>query len=156
MPHTMKHTMPQQAAILIPPERAHLTGAPGAYGLLIELSRPMRLEIATLGPHTLAAGRYIYVGSANGLGGIRARAGRHLRGMKRPHWHVDHLIRAGRIEGVLAVPGGSECALAAAALGIGGVNAPLAGFGSSDCGRCPAHLFAVPGDGVAVLRALAD
>ena len=147
--------MPPRAVILAPPGRAALPASPGAYALLVALARPLLLPIATLGRPTLAGGSYIYVGSARGPGGIRARVGRHLRGTKRPHWHVDHLIRAGRIEGVLWVPGGGECALAAKALGLEGVDVPVTGFGSSDCRNCPAHLFAVPGDGAAALRALA-
>lgn len=147
--------MPPAAVILAPAETAALPAGPGAYGLLIALARPLRLSIATLGRPTLPAGRYIYVGSARGRGGIRARVGRHLGPPGRLHWHVDHLTRAGRIEAVLAVPGGGECALAARALGLEGVSPPVAGFGSSDCRQCPAHLFAVPGTGVAALRALA-
>ena len=40
--------------------------------------------------------------------------------------------------------------------GLEGVYPPVVGFGSSDCRHCPASLFAVPGTGVAILRALAD
>ena len=131
-----------------------ITSEPGAYALVIELDRPCRLAIATLAPATLPAGRYLYLGSARGPGGIRARVARHLRRNKTRHWHVDHLTARGRITGVITAPGGSECALARRALKFAAVAAPLAGFGSSDCRECPAHLLRLPDAPDAVLRAL--
>ena len=127
----------------------------GAYGLLISLARPMRLGIGTLGRPKLAAGLYLYLGSANGPGGIAARVRRHLRREKPLHWHVDHLTRRARVIEVLVVPGGSECRLADMVRALPGVPVPVPGFGSSDCRRCPAHLLALDGDGAAVMTALA-
>jgi len=40
--------------------------------------------------------------------------------------------------------GGHECDLVNELL-AGGASVALAGFGSSDCRRCPAHLLAAPG-----------
>jgi Uri superfamily endonuclease len=127
----------------------------GAYGLLIRLARPTRLGIRTLGRPRLAAGLYLYLGSARGPGGIAARVRRHLRQDKPLHWHVDHLTRRARVVEILAVPGGSECRLADMARALPGVHVPVPGFGSSDCRRCPAHLLALNGDGGAVMTALA-
>lgn len=127
----------------------------GAYALLIALDAPLATDVGALGPLRLDAGTYLYCGSARGPGGLRARIARHLRGAARPHWHVDHLIRSGRIADVVAVPGGSECALLARALAFAHVAVPAPGFGSSDCRRCPAHLVRIDGDAEAVLRALA-
>lgn len=138
----------------ITPDPAGLPPEAGAYALLIVLDRPCRLAIATLAPATLAAGRYLYLGSARGPGGIRARVARHLRRNKPKHWHVDHLTARGRIAGVIAAPGGSECALARRALRFHSVAAPVAGFGSSDCRTCPAHLLRLPDAPDGVLRAL--
>ncbi len=138
----------------ITPDPGGLPPEPGAYALLIELDRPCRLAIRTLSPATLAAGRYLYLGSARGPGGIRARVARHLRRNKTKHWHIDHLTARGRIAGVITAPGGRECALAARALKFGTVPAPLAGFCSSDCRICPAHLLRLPDPPDAVLRAL--
>ena len=136
---------------------AEIDGVPsaaGAYALLIELARPLRLTIATLAPVTMAAGSYLYLGSARGPGGIRARVARHLRRGKKLHWHVDHLTARGRITRILSVPGGSECRLVQRALRLDSVTVPVVGFGSSDCRRCPAHLLRLSGAGAAVLRAL--
>ena len=142
------------AAKRITPDPGGLPADPGAYALVIEFDRPCRLAIATLAPATLAAGRYLYLGSARGPGGIRARVARHLRRDKTKHWHVDHLTARGRIAGVITAPGGSECALARVALKFKSVAAPVAGFGSSDCRICPAHLLRLPDAPDAVLRAL--
>ncbi len=142
------------AAKRITPDPGGLPADPGAYALVIELDRPCRLAIATLAPATLAAGRYLYLGSARGPGGIRARVARHLRRNQPKHWHVDHLTARGRIVRVITAPGGSECALAARALKFESVAPPVAGFGSSDCRICPAHLLRLPDPPDAVLRAL--
>jgi len=39
----------------------------------------------------LLPGYYIYIGSAFGPGGVRARMLRHLRADKPKHWHIDYL-----------------------------------------------------------------
>ncbi len=118
-----------------------LPPAPGAYLLLARLSTPLSLRIRTLPPVILAAGRYVYAGSARGPGGIRARVGRHLRRGKRPHWHIDHLTEAAAELQAIAVPGGDECALIDALLAVGDCEVALAGFGSTDCRACPGHLL---------------
>ena len=55
-----------------------LPAAPGAYVLLLTANAPVVLNMPRFGKLTLAAGRYAYVGSAHGPGGLRARVGRHL------------------------------------------------------------------------------
>ena len=125
---------------------ATVTAAPGAYVLLVDLARPLALDIATLRGTVLPAGRYAYCGSAHGPGGLRARIGRHQSPEKAMHWHVDRLTRAGRIIAVHAEPGGSECDLFARLRAMPGVTVALAGFGSTDCRRCPAHLARVADD----------
>lgn len=113
-----------------------LLATPGAYALIIELSG------RSCGG--LAPGRYLYAGSAWGPGGIRARVRRHLRSTKSLHWHVDRLTTAGRVTGVIPVPGGRECAVVAVVAEMPGVTVPALGFGSSDCRACAAHLLRLP------------
>jgi histidyl-tRNA synthetase len=120
------------------------TDAPGAYVLVIDLAETVAFETAATVSVTLLAGRYGYCGSARGAGGIGARVRRHLRRDKAVHWHVDRLTAAGRVTAVHAAPGGSECGLLHRLLAVPGVTIPAAGFGSSDCRRCPAHLVALP------------
>jgi Uri superfamily endonuclease len=59
------------------------------------------------------------------------------------------LTNAGTVISVIPVPGGTECAIVAAALRLPGVSVPSPGFGSSDCRACPAHLLRLP-DSVAL------
>jgi len=116
--------------------------AKGAYALLIRLSASAPLPERFGG--VLPPGLYCYLGSACGPGGIRARCRRHLRRDKTRRWHVDWLtVKAAEIEAI-AQPGRRECALTAALLDMPGVVPPVAGFGSSDCRTCPAHLLAIP------------
>ncbi len=130
-----------------------LPAAPGAYALLVSLRAPVPLPPRLAA--TLAAGRYLYVGSARGPGGIRARCARHLRRPKPRRWHVDWLTESGDEIAALALPGGDECALVDMLRRRPGVSLPVAGFGSSDCRRCPAHLVRLgPGHDAALLERL--
>lgn len=132
-----------------------LPGKTGSYALLIRLTRRLRDEIGALGKIELPAGDYLYLGSAYGPGGLRARLRRHLRAEKRRHWHVDYLTGSGEIIEIVAVPGGRECDLVARLLACRGVSIPVAGFGSSDCRRCRAHLLALSGQQASLVAALA-
>jgi Uri superfamily endonuclease len=124
---------------------SELPAQSGAYLLLIRLAAPLPLEITSLGAAVLPAGCYVYAGSARGPGGIRARAGRHLRRGKRLHWHIDRVSEAAAACWAFAVPDGRECALVHALLARPAYQVALTGFGSSDCRRCASHLLAVPG-----------
>jgi Uri superfamily endonuclease len=115
----------------------------GAYALVIDLARPLALEIPRYVGSVLPAGRYVYCGSAYGAGGISARVARHCRVNKKLRWHVDHLTRTGNVVDVLPVTEGRECALLASVLATPGAHVPLHRFGSMDCSVCPAHLVAV-------------
>ncbi len=116
---------------------------PGAYAILVGLSAPSLLRIPRFAGLTLPSGRYAYCGSAYGPGGLRARIARHLRRRKVTRWHVDGLTQLGEIQGVSVRVGGNECDLVVAFASCG-ATVPLAGFGSSDCRRCHAHLLALP------------
>ena len=122
-----------------------LPAVPGGYLLLVRLPTALPLEVPRLPAATLPAGWYVYAGSARGPGGIRARAGRHLRRGKRPHWHIDYLIEASTASWAFAVPHGQECALVRGLLARPAFDTALAGFGSSDCRRCANHLLAAYG-----------
>jgi Uri superfamily endonuclease len=122
---------------------------PGAYVLAIELSRPIALALANKSPVSLAAGCYLYCGSAKGPGGLRARIERHMRRGKPVRWHIDNLTEAGRVLGVWTIVGGHECQLAAS---LTHLPIPIDGFGSSDCRRCTSHLVRWPGQSTALLR----
>lgn len=114
--------------------------APGAYALWLALEAPLAVTAGRRAA-TLPPGDYLYCGSANGSGGLRARLARHLRLEKRAHWHVDQLTAVARVHGAFLIAGGSECALNAA---LSALPIPLPGFGSSDCPRCVSHLRHFP------------
>ncbi len=120
-----------------------LTAAPGACMLFIELEVALALPATSRGSRTLAPGRHAYCGRAYRPGGLRARLRRHLKHEKARRWHIDHLTTAGRIFALGLVPGGQECALVDGFGRQRGVEVPLAGFGSSDCASCPAHLLRI-------------
>ena len=140
----------------IPPNSVdHLSPDPGAYGLLIRLRSQFLGRVGALGQVTMPPGAYLYLGSAYGTGGLPARLRRHLRADKRVHWHVDHLTNAGTVERIFVLPHGRECDLVDTALQLPAINAPFAGFGSSDCRRCTAHLLAIPRDRAALISVFA-
>ena len=126
------------------PPLASVPASPGAYVLIVDLNRPLRLSLPRRAPHVLPVGRYAYCGSAKGPGGLRARLGRHLRRGKAVRWHIDRLTAAGSVPALVAVPDGGECDLRAALQACPGAAAPIPGFGSSDCRRCPSHLLSLP------------
>lgn len=83
------------------------------------------------------AGILLYVGSARGPGGLRARLGRHLESRGRPRWHVDRLRDfATARESWYLVDVEVEHEWAGRLVETGCV---VPGFGASDC-RCPTHL----------------
>ncbi len=115
----------------------------GSYVLLLHLDRPQGIPVGRLGCCTFAAGWQLYVGSARGPGGLRARLRHHLTPVTRPHWHVDFLRAAAPCVAVWYAAGAArcECAWAAVLASLPGAALPLPRFGASDC-RCPAHLYA--------------
>ena len=104
----------------------------GTYILWLHLASNRCIGVGRLGDIDFAAGYYGYVGSAQGPGGLAARAGRHLRGGLKLRWHIDYLRRA-------AHPAALWCCVSSRRWEHGGWMQAL-GFGASDC-RCPAHLF---------------
>jgi Uri superfamily endonuclease len=115
---------------------------PGTYLLVLSLETKTKLEIGRLGELTLVGGRYCYVGSARGPGGLEGRLARHLRRRKRLHWHIDYLLQRASVLEIWAKHSLErwECAWVASLLDECTVNAVISGFGSSDC-ACNSHLL---------------
>ena len=115
---------------------------PGTY-VLVPWSRSTDLvQIGRLGALQLRSGSYVYVGSALGSGGVRARLDHHLELSRRPHWHIDYLRAHTRVEDILYRLD-TQCLEHVWAERIGltdGASVPLVGFGSIDCG-CESHLL---------------
>ncbi|MEQ8660208.1 MAG: DUF123 domain-containing protein [Gammaproteobacteria bacterium] len=114
---------------------------PGTYVLALVAPAAQTCMVGRLGTVTLVPGYYLYVGSAFGPGGVRARVRRHLRRDRRRHWHLDYLgealtaIEAWYTHDVTR----REHEFAAMLAGRRELRG-VAGFGCSDC-ACATHLF---------------
>lgn len=64
---------------------------PGIYTLVLNVVKDTELTIGKLGRFFFEEGYYVYVGSARGFGGLRARIKRHLSRSKKLKWHIDYL-----------------------------------------------------------------
>jgi Uri superfamily endonuclease len=97
----------------------------GLYLLHVWLEQEATLVPSRLGPQTFRRGDYLYVGSARGSGGLRARILRHARSGRSPasHWHIDTLLAPADLLGAWWSP----------------LEGQPDGFGASDC-RCEGHL----------------
>lgn len=124
------------------------TAAGGTYALLFALpAAALTVSAGRLGQATLPAGWVVYVGSAQGPGGVRARVQRHLRRHKRRRWHIDALTAClpPQACAFLLGPQRLECRWAQHLAALPGAHIPAPGFGSSDCRcGCAAHLIHFP------------
>ena len=100
------------------------------------------VHVGALGAQAFAAGFHVYVGSAQGSGGLQ-RVRRHILLAKdrdrRPKWHIDYLLTSDRFSLTSVVCASTEqkleCRLAKTLPG-----SPVPHFGCSDC-SCSSHLF---------------
>ncbi|MGD0696517.1 MAG: GIY-YIG nuclease family protein [Terriglobia bacterium] len=84
----------------------------------------------------------MYVGSAHGPGGLRARLAHHLEPTAHPHWHIDCLRARTKPQEVWFCYDRIrwECRWAQRLGTLPGASIPIAGFGASDC-ACESHLY---------------
>ncbi len=117
----------------------------GTYLLFIKLSKLVEIRIRGK-TYLLNEGYYIYIGSAFGAGGLSSRLHRHLRKIKKKHWHIDQITvsKYSEIIGIGVLPKQRvECELSKT---IGNIEktVPITGFGNSDCKKkCISHFFRV-------------
>jgi Uri superfamily endonuclease len=69
----------------------------GTYALVLRAGRKKRVQVGRLGKLLVQPGFYIYIGSAFGPGGLKARLNHHLKPAAKPHWHIDYLRRNAQI-----------------------------------------------------------
>ncbi|MEL0083602.1 MAG: GIY-YIG nuclease family protein [Gammaproteobacteria bacterium] len=114
----------------------------GCYLLRLDLPQAVQIAVGKAGVRQFLPGSYLYVGSAFGPGGVRARLDHHLRHSERPHWHIDYLRHYAAIDEIWYSE--SEQRLEhrwARAVSRMSASQPVSpGLGASDCG-CPTHLF---------------
>ena len=128
-----------------------LTQSPGAYALELHLPQPKEIAIGQFGQYYFNRGVYIYLGSAQGRGGINARLGRHITGRTiTKHWHIDYLrchayplaFNFIPTNGVNPTGKPIECCWSQALANHPGFHIPVPRFGASDCAfGCKAHLL---------------
>jgi len=112
----------------------------GSYVLIIKVPSEQVIKIGSLNTIHFPAGYYAYVGSA--MGGLKSRLSHHLRGSKKPHWHIDYLLQQAAISSIILceTKDRTECTIAQA---LSHQFDSIPGFGCSDC-RCKSHLFYAP------------
>jgi len=115
---------------------------PGTYTLVFSSSIDKPINIGKLGTLFLKPGFYVYIGSAFGPGGLKARIKHHFNHSARPHWHLDYLRPALSVCEIWYTYDQTrrEHQWAEIHSQTRGSILPLPGFGSSDC-RCLSHLF---------------
>ncbi len=116
----------------------------GSYILVINIKKPVKIKIGSLGSFEFLKGYYVYVGSA--MNNLNKRIERHLKtskkGQNKKHWHIDYLLSSFEtiIKGVYYKESDKkeECFIAEKISKIS--QGEIKGFGSSDC-KCKSHLF---------------
>ena len=114
---------------------------PGTYALILQCDSKVSAQIGHWGQIEILPGYYLYIGSAFGPGGVRARVSRHLRKDKSKHWHIDYLREfVAPLEVWISYePERFEHQWAETFYKMYGMI-PIQGFGCSDC-KCYSHLF---------------
>ena len=111
----------------------------GLYQLVIQLRGAHVIRVGRLGRFSFPEGYYVYTGSAKR--GLEQRIARHTRSKKRMRWHIDYLLRLGRVVAVKRYSGSlSECELNGRVMSAAGSEVIVRGFGSSDC-KCSSHMI---------------
>ena len=115
---------------------------PGTYALIMTCNSSQQVTIGKLGRLRVRPGYYVYIGSAFGPGGLKARIAHHKRISLRPHWHIDYLRSILLIAEVWYTLDAEpyEHRWAETIRGLKGATIPITGFGASDC-SCTSHLF---------------
>jgi len=122
--------------------KPRLPAGQGTYILVLELSGRTTCRVGAVGDLRFEPGIYLYVGSAFGPGGLRARLSRHLETDKTPHWHIDYLRQQAVIQEIWFTldPRHLEHQAARVLAEREAFSEPGPGFGAADC-SCRTHLF---------------
>lgn len=130
-----------------PARNESIPSVSGTYALALHLPRAKNLRVGKFGRFYFPRGDYVYVGSAFGPGGLRARIARHARKNKRAHWHIDYLRAHAALRQVIftTAPRAMECEWSHRLSACADAGIPVAKFGAMDCrSKCAAHLIAFP------------
>ena len=124
------------------PQIDTLKTQPGTYALVLYCRISRKVKVGKRGFISLIPGYYIYVGSAFGPGGLRARVQRHIRKSTKKHWHIDYIKWFTRPLEIWYSynPMIREHQWAEIFNRSKQTRILMKGFGSSDC-TCTTHLF---------------
>lgn len=113
----------------------------GTYAVILQCRSKATQQVGQWGMILLREGYYVYVSSALGPGGVKARVLHHYHNTKKPHWHIDYLRRFMRPVTVWYTCDHRrlEHRWAKVFLKMNDMS-PFQGFGCSDC-DCYSHLF---------------
>lgn len=119
----------------------HIPERGGIYLLFIRVKKS--IDVETRGKFFyIREGIYVYVGSARGPGGLRARLKRHMRISKKLFWHIDYLLSSNYAELIrICFHVVEEDIESIVASELTKTCSPIIGFGSSDKRRDLSHLF---------------
>jgi Uri superfamily endonuclease len=114
----------------------------GTYAIVLKPVAKRSIQVGKLGMLRIQTGYYVYVGSAFGPGGLKARIAHHRSVSHRSRWHIDYLRAAAEIREVWYSydPGAREHQWAETLAAAKESTMPFPGFGSSDC-NCLSHLY---------------
>ena len=115
---------------------------PGTYALVLKSTSDQWIDVGKLGRLSVRPGFYVYIGSAFGPGGLKARIGHHMKISTRPHWHIDYLRPSMVLKEIWFTYDSRHCEhqWAGVLARVSSGCIPIAGFGASDC-RCKSHLY---------------
>lgn len=115
---------------------------PGTYALVLQSGCSQVINIGKLGNLEILQGYYMYIGSAFGPGGIRARISHHRRISPNPHWHIDYLRKDLKLLETWYThdPEHREHQWSELINSFQELSLPHKKFGASDC-ACESHLF---------------
>lgn len=119
-------------------------GLKGTYIIFIRIDKEILITLSkekTL----IKPGYYLYVGSAFGRGGLSSRLHRHIRKLKKKHWHIDQITmsKSSAIEGIgIMIDKKTECKISKLLTDLPSFI-PIVGFGNSDCNSCVSHFFQI-------------
>ena len=117
---------------------------PGSYAVILRNRSHKTIQVGRRLQLAIIPGYYLYLGSAFGPGGLRARVGRHARTDKKNRWHIDYIREQMQFHCAWYsyAPTNQEHQWAALINQLPNFT-PQTGIGCSDCG-CDTHLFYSP------------
>jgi Uri superfamily endonuclease len=116
---------------------------PGTYVVVSFMQASCAVTIGKLGKINFPQGYYLYVGSAFGSGGVRARTDRHLNPLATPKWHIDYLKSSCRPVELWWTHATTkmECRWSLLIAAQPGIQIPVSNLGNRDCTLCESHLY---------------